>query len=459
MLTIHGPRPRLCSGPGRREFLRAGSLGFLGLGLPDLLRARASAGSKPGPARNCILLFLTGGPPQQDTWDPKPDAPAEVRGEFAAIPTAVPGVRFAEHFPLLAARADKLCVVRSVTHPDRVHTSAVYTALTGLPHPRANQDGPQPGPDTTDHPHVGSLVALARSGAGGVPPFVALPEVLKEAGVHPVPGLGPGFLGTRYAPFQLLADAGRAGLRVPDVVLPADVPADRLLGREGLLGRLDRAAGRVEAAGGMDVWQRKALDAVRAGGLGQALDLDREDPRTRDRYGRHLFGQGCLMARRLAEAGVGLTTVYWHYEGPDDSPVWDTHENNFKHLRGRLMPPTDRAVSALLDDLADRGMLDETLVVVMGEFGRTPKVNPKAGRDHWGRAQSVVFAGAGVRAGTVYGATVRDGGEPADKPVGPADVTATILHLLGVPPDLEVTDRTGRPIRACTGTPIAGVLA
>ena len=186
----------------------------------------------------------------------------------------------------------------------------------------------------------------------------------------------------------------------------------------------------------------------------RAVQLDREPPRSRDAYGRHLFGQGCLLARRLLEAGVPLVTVYWHYEGPDDSPVWDTHENNFRHLRERLVPPADRAAAALIDDLAARGLLDETLVVVMGEFGRSPRINRQAGRDHWAPVQSVLLAGAGVPGGTAYGASDRTGGYPADRPVTPADLAATVLHRLGVPAGLEVRDRTGRPLRACEGTPI-----
>jgi arylsulfatase A-like enzyme len=209
----------------------------------------------------------------------------------------------------------------------------------------------------------------------------------------------------------------------------------------------------------MGAWYQKAFGVMQSGRFRDAFALDKEPLRVRERYGRHLFGQGCLLARRMADAGVALTAVYWHYEGPDDSPVWDTHQNNFAHLRKRLMPPTDQAFAALLDDLAVRGMLDDTLVVCMGEFGRTPKVNKHAGRDHWAAAQSIVFAGAGIRAGTVYGATDRTGGYPADNPVSPADVTATILHLLGVSPALEISDRAGRPFRACHGKPIAGVLA
>jgi uncharacterized protein (DUF1501 family) len=204
-------------------------------------------------------------------------------------------------------------------------------------------------------------------------------------------------------------------------------------------------------------YRRAASHLIHSTAFHQALDIRAEPARVRERYGEHLFGQGCLMARRLAEAGVGVSAVYWHYEGPDDSPVWDTHENNFEHLRRRLMPPTDMGLSALLEDLEQRGMLDDTLVACLGEFGRTPRVNRHAGRDHWGGAQSIVLAGAGIRGGTVYGSTDREGGFPRDNPVAPADLTATFLHWLGVPADLDILDRTGRPLRACMGQVLRGL--
>jgi arylsulfatase A-like enzyme len=227
-----------------------------------------------------------------------------------------------------------------------------------------------------------------------------------------------------------------------------------------LLQRLDRVLGTVEdrRLADRDVWYQKAFDVLRTPELRGAFDLSVEPAALLERYGPHLFGQGCLLARRLLEAGVSLVTVYWHYEGPEDSPVWDTHQNNFDHLRKRLIPPTDPALAALLDDLSQRGLLDDTLVVCMGEFGRTPRINAHAGRDHWGPAGSILFAGAGVAAGRVYGATDRHGAYPVENAVTPADVTATILHLLGVPEGLEIQDRTGRRFPACTGSSIAGVL-
>jgi hypothetical protein len=464
MLRVVGPPQRMCDGVRRRTFLRIGAAGALGLGLPMPLRAAPAAAPAAGfgAAKRCILLFLTGGPPQHDTWDPKPNAPAQIRGEFKPIPTAIPGLQFSELFPLLARRANHLCVVRSVTHVDTVHTSAGYTMLTGVPHPFANTpDVKNIKPTPHDHPHVGALLAVARRPAAGVPPFVALPEAIKDDVVNPYPGLDGGFLGTQFSPFLVNAADDKAGFRLPDVLLPADVTGDRLADRRSILGRLDHARQGLDGPATRDaaVWRAKAYDVVGSAPFSRAFALDREPPAVRDAYGRHLFGQGCLLARRLVEAGVGLAAVYWHYEGPQDSPVWDTHANNFKHMRERLAPPTDRAVAALLDDLDGRGLLADTLVIVMGEFGRSPRVNKEAGRDHWPGVQTILLAGAGIKAGVAFGSSDRDGGRPSDNPVGPADLTATLLHLLGVPPATEVRDRTGRPVVACTGEVVRGVIA
>ncbi len=459
MLTIGGPCQRLCEGVGRRDFLRVGALGGLGLSLPRLLRAAAGR-SAPAPAgfgraRRCVLLFLTGGPSHLDTWDPKPLAPVEYRGELRPIATTVPGVSVSELFPRTARQAGHCCIVRSVTHADRVHTSAGYTMLTGAIHPQA--DGPgsakiKPGPH--DQPHLGSLLAMTHPSARGLPVFASLPEAIKDAGVNPYPGLDGGLLGNKVAPWRIEADASQTGFRLPDMVLPPDMTAERLADRGLLLPALDRSLSAGESAADKDHWQRQAFALLRSQKLREAFRLERETERTRADYGRHLFGQGCLLARRLLEAGIALVSVYWHYEGPDDSPVWDTHQNNFRHLRKRLAPPTDRALAALVGDLAQRGLLEDTLVICMGEFGRSPRINKWAGRDHWPAVQSVVLAGAGIPGGSVHGSSDRIGAYPGSQPVSPADLAATVLHLLGVSPDLEMHDRTGRPFRACGGKPI-----
>src|SRR5262245_28318024 len=466
MFAIKGPSRRLCDGTSRRDFLRVGALGCLGLSLPGLLRAApTSTGMHTGfgRAKRCVLLFLTGGPPQLDTWDLKPNAPAEIRGELKAIATRVPGIQISELFPRLARQADKYCIVRSVTHQCTVHTPAGYAMLTGAEHPSAAaKSTTEVRPSPEDRPHFGSLLARFRPERRGVPTFVALPEIIKDDAINEFPGQGGGLLGKRYDPFRIDADSRTAKFRVPDVVLPPDMTAARLADRRALLPLLDRQLNIAESQktfADLDAHSRRAYDLIGSAAVQRAFELDCEPQRVREAYGRHLFGQGCLMARRLLEADVSLVTVYWHYEGPQDSPVWDTHANNFPHLRKRLMPPTDQALASLLEDLAIRGLLGDTLMVCLGEFGRSPRINAQGGRDHWPFVQSIVLAGAGIPAGSVYGASDRLGAHPAEKPVTPPDLFATLLHLLGVRSDLELHDRSGKPLRACEGTPVRGLLS
>lgn len=460
MYRIVGRRRYLCSGPTRRDFLSVGAVGALGLSLSGLLRAAESPRTQSsfGRAKNCILLFLTGGPPQHDTWDPKPHAPSEVRGEFHPLATSVPGMQISEMFPLLAREAHRYCLVRSVTHRDSTHTSAGYTMLTGVDHATPNiAEAAQVRPSAKDHPHLGSLLALLKPSRAELPTFVSLPEIIKDAAVNEFPGQGGGFLGQRYDPFRVEANQERTQLVAPAISLPDGISLSRLNDRKSLLRQLDQKfAGALAERqfGELDTFYAQALDMVRSPAAQAALDLEREPASLRERYGEHLFGKGCLLARRLIESGVRLATVYWHYEGPDDSPVWDTHGNNFAHLRQRLMPPTDRAVSALLADLAQRELLDETLVICMGEFGRSPKINGQAGRDHWPGVQSIMLAGAGLPAGAVYGSSDNLGGEPAIQPVTPADLFATLLHLLGIKPDTPITDLNGRVLPATSGSPL-----
>jgi hypothetical protein len=407
---------------------------------------------------------LTGGPPQHDTWDLKPEAPADIRGELRPISTSVPGIHISELFPRLARRAHHYCLLRSVTHGDRVHTSAGYTMLTGVPHPQANNPGGAGGirPDPNDHPHVGAVLAKVRSRPCGVPVFAALPEVIKDAGVNEFPGQGAGFLGQQYGPFRIHGDSATGQFALPDLVPPPALTPARLGDRRRLLDQLNHvrwALDQQAARTDLDKFYAQAFSLLGSPAVARAFQLEREADRVRETYGSHLFGQGCLLARRLLEAGVALVTVYWHYEGPDDSPVWDTHWNNYPHLRNRLMPPADQAVAALLDDLSTRGLLAETLVVCLGEFGRSPRINAKGGREHWPHVQSILLAGGGIRGGSVHGASDRIGAYPSDHPVTPADLMATVLYILGISPDLELRDHLGRPLRACTGVPIRDVLA
>jgi hypothetical protein len=454
----------------RRRWLQLGALGLTGLSLNDLPAADSqistcSTGSTAnsfGRAKRCVMLFLTGGAPQHDTFDPKPLAPANVRGELSPIATSVPGLQVSELFPQFARRTNHVTLLRSVTHGDTVHTSAGYTMLTGRRHPQANAKTARDiKPQPTDHPHVGSIVSLTRP-EQSFPAFVALPENIKDAAINEFPGQTGGLLGERYSPLLIEGSPRTGRFSPPPFQLAEGVSPERLAARQRLLADvncqlpMNSTSARMESA---DSFRERAVALLASNSVQQCFDLDLESAATRQRYGSHLFGQSCLMARRMLEAGVGLVTVYWHYEGPDDSPVWDTHGNNFPHLRNRLAPPTDAAMSAILDDLADRGMLDDTLLVVMGEFGRSPKINGQAGRDHWPQVTTVVMAGAGVKAGSTYGASDRLGGYPEELPVTPADLTATILHLLGVPEDLEIHDKTGRPYRACEGSPVLGILA
>lgn len=445
----------------RRRWLEIGAVGSLAAALSSARGSDDGPRHSFGRAKRCILLFLTGGPPQHDTFDPKPNAPVDVRGEFKPIATKVAGMHFSEMFPKLAARADKLTVVRSISHDDTVHTSAGYTMLTGWKHPQANtKTAMDIRPLPTDHPHFGSIVSVTRPGSGP-PTFVAIPEVIKDAAVNEFPGLDGGFLGEAVGPLLVEGSPTTGTFAPPPLALSVDTPADRMLARGKLLAELDQRIntdGKSPRAATMSAHRARALELLASNSVGQAFDLERESAAVRDRYGGHLFGQGCLMARRLLEAGVTLTSVYWHYEGPDDSPVWDTHWNNFPHMRNRLAPPCDMAVSALLDDLADRGLLDETLVIVMGEFGRSPKINGKGGREHWPHVASLLLAGAGTPSGKVYGASDRNGAYPADALLKPGDFMATILHLLGVDPHQTLRDSSGRPYVAVEGSPVSGLL-
>jgi hypothetical protein len=433
----------------RRDALQAGALGVLGLGLHDLLASRAAAAPGNPPARSCILLFMWGGPSHLDTWDPKPDAPDEVRGPFATIPTSVPGLRVGEHFPRLARLAHRYAVVRSVTHDDPAHLSSVHHLMTGRLAPRTKSDADPP--SRNDTPHVGSMLARLRPGSGPLPPFVSLPwRVSHPAAPGGVaPGQDAGWLGQAFDPFLVTGDPNAPGFRVAGLTPATDTPPPRLEGRQGLLRALDDG---LEGAGGFTAAQQKALRLLSSAEAEAAFDLSREPPALRDRYGRHPHGQSCLLARRLVEAGVRLVCVNW----PDDGKTfWDTHGNNFDGLKDRLMPPADRAFAALLDDLDQRGLLDETLVLWVGEFGRAPKITrASAGREHWPGCYSAVLAGGGVRGGAVYGASDRIGALPAADPVSPADLTATVYHALGADPDSQTTDRLGRVLALTEGNPL-----
>jgi len=445
----------------RREFLQVGFSGLAGLSLSGVLAARAQAAAKAvAPrAKSVILVFLTGAPSHIDTFDLKPDAPEGIRGEFKPIATNVPGLSISEHLPRLAAMADRLAIVRSMSHTNLNHLNATHWVLTGQPQPGAFFDKIA---SRDDYPCYASALDAVRPGRDGVPTGVTLPTYLME-GPLTWPGQHAGFLGPKHDPWQIKQDPNRPGFRVEDLALPDGFTVERLQKRLDLLGHLNSTLEAAESSPArgdtLSEQRRQALSMLMSGKVARAFDLDKEDPKVRDRYGRHMFGQSLLLARRLVEAGVPVVQA-----NMGRVQNWDTHGGNFRRLKNDLLPPLDRGVSSLLDDLARTGLLDETLVVVTGEFGRTPRVganagngNQKDGRDHWARVFSTVFAGAGVQGGQAIGQSDRIGAYPASRPYTPADLSATIYRALGVDVETELTDRLGRPIRLCTGQEISSI--
>jgi hypothetical protein len=460
MLSLHHEPAVLCDGLTRREWLRLGGLGAFGLALPELLRARSAQGATQhaerafGKAKSCIVLFLLGGPPQHETWDPKPDAPTGIRGDLRPISSAVPGMQVGELMPQVARLTDKCCVLRAMSTNDNAHSSSGYWMLTGYPHQPMNSENSKLGAPN-DWPSFGAIIKYARPG-DGLPAAVTLPEHIWNTGNIPWPGQDAGFLGRKADPWLLTCDPSATGFHVPDLHLPGEVPPLRLAGRRSLLTQVNRHLDQTAASASFaryHTYSQQAFDLLRSPKARQAFDLDREPPVVRDRYGRCRFGQSVLLARRLVEAGVALVQVNWTRAANDSdlNPVWDTHTNNAERLKTALMPPMDQAYSALLDDLGQRGLLEETLVIWMAEFGRSPKINPAGGRDHWGHVFSVALAGGGVRGGQVYGASDRIGAQPKEGRVQPQDLTATLFHCLGLRPDSEIHDALGRPVPISRG--------
>lgn len=433
----------------RRGFVQAGS-GLLGMSLPGLLAARqASAATATGRARSVIVILLSGGLGQHDSFDLKPEAPEGIRGEFKPIQTATPGVFFCEHLPRLAARSQDLAVVRSMSHREGNHLVAVHHVLTGKPSfPRGASDLDRVA-SRDDFPCYGSVVDSLRGRSEGLPNAVALPLKLIE-GPLTWPGQDGGFLGPKHDPWQLKLDPNKPEARDDSLTLPAGIDADRLHRRRHLLTQTTPAVAGDPFADQHDA----ALSMLCNNKVGAALDLDREDPGLVERYGRHIFGRSLLTARRLVEIGVPVVQATMGIV-----QTWDTHVANFPRLKDDLLPALDRAVSTLLDDLKSRGLLEETLVVMLGEFGRTPRISeltPGAvpGRDHWPAVFPAVFAGGGVAGGQVIGKSDKLGAYSVTRTFGPPDLAATVYRALGVDPDVELRDRLGRPLRLCNGEPI-----
>jgi hypothetical protein len=453
MVHLQSPGAALCDGVSRREFLRVGGLALAGLSLPGLFAAQSGRSR----AQACIQLFMWGGPSQLETFDLKPHAPDGIRSLFRPIATKVPGIQICEHLPRMAKMADRYAILRSVTHTGVNHGTSAYHMLTGHIHATP---GTLRHPTPTDYPSVGCAAARFGRQPRDVPAYVALPSVLHDGDGGEVPGQGPGFLGQRHAPLLVNGDPTRRDFSIQALRLPADVDSGRMQQRVDLLAALDheneRLAGMAamrDAGGHYD----HAFRLLQSLATQRAFQLASEPDRVRDRYGWHHFGQSCLLARRLVEAGVPLITVYWNAPHIDDLQHWDTHKDTINRMRDYLLPPFDRAMTALLQDLCERGLLDSTLVVWMGEFGRTPKINKAVGRDHWGFCQSVLMAGAGVRGGQVYGSSDASAAYAAESPVSPDDLAATVFDRLGIRLDQEMHDAQGRPQPLCTGKPVLGL--
>jgi hypothetical protein len=434
--------------------LQVGAISFFNLTLPRLLNAGANpARPERSPrADSCILVFLNGGPSHLDMWDMKPDAPSEIRGQFKPIASSVPGIHVSELLPRLARLQHHVALVRSCHHGvNNSHAAAVYAGLTG--HDRGELGG---GAKPTDYPAIGSVVSLCRPPRAPVVPFVSMPYITAEgAGGPPQPGFFGGWLGRTYDPLFVLRDPNASGFGMPELSLPAEVRADRLQARKHLMDGLEgkgQAPQTDRPRREMEGFQAKAFDLLTAPATQKAFELHREPPAVREAYGRNIYGQSVLLARRLIEAGTRVACISW---APDANATWDTHGNNFAKLKDQLLPQLDAAVSSLLNDLLARRRLERTLVVVMGEFGRTPKINNNAGRDHWNFCYSLLLAGGGIKGGVVFGSSDKIGARPSSNPVTPADIIATIYHCLGIANDLELHDRLHRPYQLVPwGSPI-----
>jgi hypothetical protein len=452
-----------CTGPlkiSRRQILQVGGIGLFGLSLPGILRgsSRLAGTGHSAQADSCILIFLNGGPSHLDMWDMKPAAPKEVRGEFKPIATSVPGIQVSEHLPRLAKLMHHCTLVRSVHHSvNNAHAAAVYAGLTGHDRGDANRAigaGPE------DYPAIGSVLGFCRPPKTPVVPYVSMPYITAEGrGGPPQPGFFAGWLGRAYDPLFMLRDPNAPNFGLPELSAPPDVNLKRLHTRKNLIHFLDETNRRDRERGlqDMETFQAKAFDLLTSSETQRAFRLDQEPLAIRDSYGRNIYGQSVLLARRLIEAGTRAACISW---APDANATWDTHGGNFTKLKNELLPQLDAALSSLLTDLEVRGMLKRTLVAVMGEFGRSPKVNPAAGRDHWNFCYTLMLAGGGIKGGFVYGSSDKIGAQPSSNPVLPADIIATIYHCLGIPSDLELHDRLHRPFQLVPwGSPIRELVA
>ena len=439
---------RYCDGLRRRDFVQLGLGAALGGGMVDLLRARGLAAQQRGRVKpddiNCILVWLDGGPTHYETFDPKPDAPKEIRGEFDPIKTNVPGIHYCQTVPKLAGIADKLCVIRSICHRDPNHGGGNHYMMTGAPTPMPVNCGAS----ATFHPSLGSMVSYARGTREGVPAYVAMPKQTRSG--------GPNFLGAKNAPFAIDGDPNRKGFKVRDVVLPPGISEGRAKTRRELRTALDRMARIADAAAedptlGFDTYYQQATSLVASPRVQTAFDISQESDEIRDKYGRNNVGQRLLLCRRLIEVGVSFVT--YQFGG------WDHHTVIFDGLKKKV-PPLDQGLTALITDLEDRGMLEKTLVILLGEFGRTPKINDRGGRDHWPHAMSVLMTGAGIPGGQIVGATDIKGYHASENVHSPEDFAATVYAKMGIDPSQVMHTSTGRPVALVKdGKPIKELFA
>jgi hypothetical protein len=447
-------------GIARRELLQVGFSGLAGIGLSNLLAPRSRVGAdearRAPRARRVLLILLSGGASHHDTLDVKPQAPAEIRGEFQAIDTPIPGVQVCEHLPRLAQRIDRLALVRSMSHREFSHLPATHQVLTGSLAPNANGSDLDRVASRKDWPCYGAALEFLRPRHDGIPSGVALPTYLVE-GPLTWPGQDAGCLGAQFDPWQIRQDPSAPNFREDSLSLPAGFTMDRVIARRGLLEEINgrrRQLDQLADRGQFSEKQQIALDMLLSGKVAEAFDISREPDTLRDRYGRNLYGQSLLLARRLLEAGVSIVQANMGIV-----QTWDTHDANFPKLKDNLLPRLDQGVAALLDDLAARGLLDETLVVMTGEFGRTPRISflPGArlpGRDHWASVFTAAFAGAGVQGGQVIGRSDDIGAYPVTRSFSLEDLGATVYSVLGVDPDAAIRDQFGRPLQLNRGQPM-----
>ena len=485
MLSIPGNNLRDCDGVTRRELLRVGGAGFLGLSLPEFLslEARAKADTKKGgagfgSAKSVILIFLQGGPSHIDIWDPKPDAPENVRGIFKPINTKIPGVQVSEVMPKLAQQLDKATLIRSVSYtPNGLfnHTAAMYQMLTGEQADKVSPSGQLEPPAPTDFPNMGSQISRIKPPDVPMLPFVMLPRPLQESNVIGKAGTG-GFLGKAYDPYYAYPSGDDTDqtkmdrIKLDDFTLRAEISKSRLERRANLRTLLDEGMPELEKAVrpyALNEYYGKAFDLILSGKAREAFDLSKEPVAIREKYGKHTFGQSALLARRLIQAGTRFVQVNWPSVANGDplTTAWDTHAANFGPLKNIHCPKLDSALSTLLEDLDQKGMLDSTLVVAIGEFGRSPRLgvstsgngNAPDGRDHWPYCYTAMIAGGGVKRGAVYGKSDATASSPIENPVHPTEILATIYHMLGIPPDTITYNHLNQPRELVKAKPVIGL--